>query len=244
MPTSTLVTPKACLSSPGQPLPPCPVLALLLYPVLQGPLGGLQQLHSICTHVTGLVTHGSLDRVPCLQLPCVDSAPASCTLVPVPSSNVCMHVSQALRILIALSKHNALPLPCCSLVPAREPSHRGPGGAVRPVVQAAQDACGQRVVLTRVDPADPASSVLLRVRPGWERLRQMLNGEEFVRHFKEPKPKPKKRCVECSLGVQHVGHAVGGPASPASGSRGAMLLAAGAWCLRLQRQRYDLRTRA
>jgi hypothetical protein len=72
----------------------------------------------------------------------------------------------------------------------------GPRGTVRPVAQVVLDTCGQRIVLTRTDPSDPASSVLLRVRPGWDRLRQMLNGEEFVRHCKEPKPPPKLRCVK------------------------------------------------
>lgn len=47
-----------------------------------------------------------------------------------------------------------------------DPSYNGPPGAQRPVVRL--DSHQQKVILARVDPRDPASSVLIRVRPQWD----------------------------------------------------------------------------
>lgn len=56
----------------------------------------------------------------------------------------------------------------------------------RPVIRlAAQD-----VILTRIDPRDRASSMLVRLRPGWERFRTYLTeGSTSTR---------QRRCAHCS----------------------------------------------
>jgi len=46
-------------------------------------------------------------------------------------------------------------------------------------------------ILTRVDPSNPSTSILLRARTGWEQLLQKLNGhEDYCKNGTL-----KKRCV-------------------------------------------------
>lgn len=44
------------------------------------------------------------------------------------------------------------------------------------------------VVLTRIDPSNRSTSMIMRIRPGWEELRQYLAGEADG----------KQRCVQCA----------------------------------------------
>jgi hypothetical protein len=63
-------------------------------------------------------------------------------------------------------------------VPVLEPGYVVPDGAqrpVRPVVKVYHE--GNTIALTRVDPLDRSSSVLLRLRPGWKDLLGYLSGE-------------------------------------------------------------------